>query len=303
MAQNDPNKLVQAAQSGLVNTDQLLQSLAARGSLTSNPDSTGDAVIPIAAPYLNLLEKTDPKSAMPRKIFNTKSFGETEGRVLSYSGDSMFSPKFLATSAMSKAQAELLESVRKEMRKEQLLPTFSIGHDWFSVLDKHLGTVDDNQIVLPFPKCIFKLDYVEGTPYGIISQHPETNVINVLSFSANPGMTFEEFKDPYEVFKRHVIFACVAMEMGLAGKMSEINADLGKDSVAGRDPVNSYKVLPIKLTKSQPKPHNVNTGASAQRFHVRRSHWKTVKGVRKRIKWYFAGNIELGFIIKDYAVV
>jgi hypothetical protein len=25
-----------------------------------------------------------------------------------------------------------------------------------------------------------------------------------------------------------------------------------------------------------------------------------VKGERRRIKWYFAGNIELGFVVKDY---
>ena len=46
--------------------------------------------------------------------------------------------------------------------------------------------------------------------------------------------------------------------------------------------------------------HNINTGRTAQRWHLRRSHWKMVKGVRKRIKWYAAGNIELGMVIKDY---
>ncbi len=249
------------------------------------------------------MAQTDPSRYLnKRSIFATRIFGETEARAMGYAGDSKFSPKYRSNHALPQAQSKLLEAVEYALRKEQLLPTFAVEHNWFKVLEKHLGVIDDHQIVLPFAQCIFKLNYLPGTPYGIIRQHPETNVIDVVSFSTNPGMTFEDFKDPHDAFKRHVVCTCVAMEMGLAGKTSEIDADLGKDSVADRDPVNSYKVLPIKLTKSEPKPHNVNTGASAQRFHIRRSHWKTVKGERRRIKWYFAGNIELGIIIKDYII-
>jgi hypothetical protein len=77
--------------------------------------------------------------------------------------------------------------------------------------------------------------------------------------------------------------------------------DLKIPSVHSGEYRQIYKILAIKK-KSKAPDHNVNTGKTAQRFHIRRSHWKMVKGVRKRIKWYCAGNIELGIIIKDYVI-
>ncbi len=213
------------------------------------------------------------RGTLSRKhIAGTRTFGESESR-------------FMSPLAID----EYLK------RKEQLLPTFTVAHDWFKPLDNVLGAVKDDLVTLPFPECKFVLDYIEGKPHAIIRQHPDTHAIDVTSVSDEAIISSEDFK-------RHVVCTCVAMEMKLAGQASEVKADLGKASLLYHTASNIYKILPVKLVKKESKPHNINTGALAMRFHVRRSHWKTVKGERRRIKWYFAGNIELGIVIKDYII-
>lgn len=89
--------------------------------------------------------------------------------------------------------------------------------------------------------------------------------------------------------------------MELAGKSGEINKDLGMSSKSFGRYREEYKILPI-TKKSKPGSHNINTGKTKQRLHVKRSHWRTYKGERRRIKWFFAGDIELGIIVKDYII-
>lgn len=181
-------------------------------------------------------------------------------------------------------------------------PLFTVAHNWHKALHALLGDVTDDLVALPFPACWFYFPYLEGLNHAVVSQDPDTREITVHSANSAIPLLSQEGGADYTVFKQHVLCACVAMEMGLANQGSVDVIDMGLPPSIIRTARAEYKVLPIKMAKGSKKPHNINTGRKGHPLHVRRSHWKVVKGVRKRIKWYFAGNIELGVIIKDYTV-
>jgi hypothetical protein len=192
----------------------------------------------------------------------------------------------------------LLKDSEYMRRRQQLFPVFTVVHNWMTVLDKQVGEVKDDMITLPMPQCRFEFLYENEVHTGQVMQDEETHEIFVWNIT---DINDEPVTNRNDEFKRHVVCACIALEMELAGKTSEVNKDLKIPSVHSGEYRQIYKILAIKK-KSKAPDHNVNTGKTAQRFHIRRSHWKMVKGVRKRIKWYCAGNIELGIIIKDYVI-
>ncbi len=192
----------------------------------------------------------------------------------------------------------LLKDTEYMRRRQQLFPIFTVVHNWLAVLDKQVGEVKDDMIALPMPQCRFEFLYENEVHTGQVMQDEETQEIfvwNITDINDNPVVGRND------EFKRHVVCACIALEMELAGKTGEVVKDLKTASNNSGNYRQTYKILAIKK-KSKAPDHNVNTGKTAQRFHIRRSHWKMVKGVRKRIKWYCAGNIELGIIIKDYVI-
>lgn len=263
------NNLSKAVDKGLIKPNQVFQSMV-RGSDPIR--AFGETEMRVAPMYMDMLEKTP--------------------------GVSRFSNQGMSINDLDDEQLKILKDVEYRLRKEQLVPTFTVHHNWLAALDKFIGEIQDELIVLPFPQCRFVLQYEAEVRAGYVEQDPDTLKITVTAVTNSDGGLSEELSD---VFKRHVAAVCVALEMELAGKIGEVVKDLGKSSVASGVYKEEYKILPI-TKKSTAGSHNINTGKTKQRFHVRRSHWKTVKGVRKRIKWYFAGNIELGIIVKDYAI-
>lgn len=192
---------------------------------------------------------------------------------------------------------------------------FMVEHDWHTALCKAIPEVKDDEIELPFQRTTFEFTYLETPMRGVVVQDPQTHALTVESLYLSSGPADLFVVRPWylandrekEVFLEHVRYICVAMEVELAGKEQQVMPAFLKALApaarrALKAPTITYKIRPLR----QPKPNGEfsipGVSGSKQRFHVRRSHWKVVKGVRRRIKWYFAGNIELGFIIKDYVL-
>lgn len=257
--------------------------------------------------YNNLSKAVDKGLIKPNQVLQSmvrgsdpiRAFGETEMRVVpSYLNQSRFSNQGMSINDLDDEQLNILRDVEYRLRKEQLIPTFTVHHNWLAALDKFIGEIQDELIVLPFPHCRFVLQYEAEVHSGYVEQDPDTLQINVTAVTNSEGKLAEDLS---EVFKRHVAAACVALEMELAGQTGDVAKDLGKSSVSSGVYKEEYKILPI-VKKSKAGSHNINTGKTKQRFHIKRSHWRTIKGVRTRIKWFFAGDIELGIIVKDYAI-
>lgn len=91
-------------------------------------------------------------------------------------------------------------------------------------------------------------------------------------------------------------YICMALEANIAQREPVVNA---KSSVKIPQMVKDiYRIVTVK-TLDIPKRKN-SEPTYHHRFHIRRAHWKTIKGERRRIAWYFAGDINLGVVNKDY---
>jgi hypothetical protein len=129
-------------------------------------------------------------------------------------------------------------------------------------------------------------------------------VIHARQSSETFKITLDILSDDTELdvaeIKQHILAACLSIELNLVTlpPTAKINLNIKKKlEFKGI----SYVLLPVrKTTKTQPQSQSTskNTGTK-QRLHIRRGHWRTVRGIKKRIKWYIAGDITLGIIIKS----
>ena len=214
------------------------------------------------------------------------------------------------TAVLDQESLEDKEAIESFLLTHQI--QFIVEHDWHSALSKIIKDVQDNEIQLPYAETIFEFSYMETPMRGTIYQDPNTYEIKLgnVYISTASAEVFEvrpwylaNAKEA-AVFLEHVRYTCVALETELSVKQQQPMLDFLKALKPAqrkllKAPSVTYKILPVR--KHEPKEGSVvPVVGSKQRFHVRRSHWKMVKGERRRIKWYFAGNIELGFVVKDY---
>ena len=176
------------------------------------------------------------------------------------------------------------------------LPLIFIDFNWHSVFNSKVSELKDEEIVLPFPDCIFKISYMDKQPVIHARQSSETFKITLDILSDDTELDVAEIK-------QHILAACLSIELNLVTlpPTAKINLNIKKKlEFKGI----SYVLLPVRKTtktqsQSQSQSTSTNTGTK-QRLHIRRGHWRTVRGIKKRIKWYIAGDITLGIIIKDY---
>lgn len=280
------NNLSKAMDKGLINPNQILQSMV-RG--TDPIKAFGETEMRVSPLYLQSLEKTTDADFDGGYISHQRHVQAVKALA---SGVESSHPKLFRQRNTSNRALDMFHGVVAP------LPLLVVEHNWLAALDKFVGEMQDELIVLPFPECRFVLKYAEHVRVGYAAQDPHTLAITVSAVTNAEGKLVDELS---EVFKRHVAAVCVALEMELAGQTGYIVKDLGKSSVSSGVYKEEYKILPI-TKKGKAGSHNINTGKTKQRLHVKRSHWRTIKGVRTRIKWFFAGDIELGIIVKDYAI-
>lgn len=115
-----------------------------------------------------------------------------------------------------------------------------------------------------------------------------------FAYMDHRSMYLEE--DEKQEILSEIRYVCMAMEAKIATKTAElIQGMAAKMQQTPRDIYRVTVVKPLDIVKrknAEPKYHH--------RFHIRRAHWKGVGAKRKRIGWYFAGDISLGVITKDY---
>lgn len=194
---------------------------------------------------------------------------------------------------------QLLSEAEYRMRQVVLATKFTIDHDWYSALEPSVGVVKDDEVTLPYEVMFIRLGYQQMS--AIVTQNQETHEITVSNFQGDMYSELIVDDETVALYKQHVLCALVAMELGLTKSEPASLVDMGLATTRTGVRTDVFKVLAIRPSHSSGS-HNINTGRKGLRWHLRRSHWKMVKGVRKRIKWYAAGNIELGIIVKDYVL-
>lgn len=227
-----------------------------------------------------------------------RSLGEDEARMLPgyrYISDDQ-SMRLLDTDVGSD---RLLSDAEYRMRQVMLATKFTIDHDWYSALEPSVGVVKDDEVTLPYEVMFIRLGYQQMS--AIVTQNQETHEITVSNFQGDMYSELIVDDETVALYKQHVLCALVAMELGLTKSEPASLVDMGLATTRTGVRTDVFKVLAIRPSHSSGS-HNINTGRKGLRWHLRRSHWKMVKGVRKRIKWYAAGNIELGIIVKDYVL-
>lgn len=192
-----------------------------------------------------------------------------------------------------------LDDTEYRMRQVMLATKFTIEHDWYAVLEPRVGVVKDEEVALPYEVMFIRLGYQQMS--AIVTQSQETHEITVTNFQGDMYSELNADTEAMALFKQHVLCALVAMELGLTKTEPASLVDMGLATTRTGIRTDVFKVLAIRPSQG-PGDHNINTGRKGQRWHLRRSHWKLVKGERRRIKWYAAGNIELGMVIKDYVL-
>lgn len=208
-----------------------------------------------------------------------------------------------ASTALISSNNAALPLTEYTRRRELLLakyeekPFFSVQHNWRDALKNNIKEVKDTEIVLPFPSCNFNFLYLDEHSLFNVEQDTDTLSISVMVLRSNTTLTADEIA----MYKEHILYTCLALEIEIADKVLNNPKDLGKESIQTKPKGDVYKVLALQKKKTK-SATNTNTGRHGQRFHIRRSHFKTIKGIKRRIKWYYAGNIELGIIIKDYLI-
>lgn len=191
----------------------------------------------------------------------------------------------------------LLRDEEYRTRRLMAATKFSIEHNWYEVLSASTNEIKDEEVTLPYEQLFVRIPYLgQG---ATVMQDQDDHSIIVFGMLDSKYQPIQASGEDYALFKQHVLCALVAMELGLTQTEPASLVDMGLSSTKTGVMTNIFRVVAVRR-KTAAVDHNINTGRTAQRWHLRRSHWKMVKGVRKRIKWYAAGNIELGMVIKDY---
>lgn len=176
--------------------------------------------------------------------------------------------------------------------------TFFVLFDWYSALSKMITEVKDEEVVLPFERCVFEFLYMSPPMKVAVMQDSESKELTITEVAVKEGYT-QDSTVTYHELLTHVRYTCLALEAKLASK-EPIPVSNKPLALLNRGPKDMYRVLPISTTRSQGSKTGNKTGIK-QRFHIRRGHWRNVNNKRIRVKWCFAGDITLGIVDKDYS--
>lgn len=204
-----------------------------------------------------------------------------------------------------------------------LIPYLTIENDWHAVLADQIGEATLGDVLLPFKYCVVMAPVGdnERTYTAIVSQNSPEEEIDINFFSVNSAKALEEGGESfplageehevhYERFKKMLVYGLLAAEVNLA-ETAPTRAD--KRSAGDYKPAlpssvdpsayrgNTYSIVQMK--KSSGCNEATRTPGGKVRLHIRRAHWRTyADGKKVRINWMLVGDINLGFISKDYTV-
>lgn len=205
-----------------------------------------------------------------------------------------------------------------------LIPYLTIENDWHAVLANQIGEATLDDVLLPFKHCIVSIavgDNDKRVYKAIVRQNtPEEkididffavhNAISPIGGNEDVELTDEEHEFHYQRFKKLLVYGLLASEVNLAENVStrddKRNADDYKPALPGKVDTNAYRGIShsiVQMRKSNGGNQSTHAPGGKKRLHIRRAHWRTyADGKKVRISWMLVGDINLGFISKDYAV-
>lgn len=211
--------------------------------------------------------------------------------------------KFMADESSNERAVFTLE---KMGLTQYVVPNIYVQNDWYTPLHKVLGDVTLGDIVLPAPRIMVSMTIGQNVYTAVVSQAtPETEVVidnftyyDPVSSEVVPShVTVDMQSKSVQEFIRYFCYAMIASEVNLAEKRDTPRGAIGTSGspLSGYD----YKIIAIKRSQGG---HTEGTGTgSKKRFHFRRAHKRILGDGREiRIGWMFVGDIELGFVDKDY---
>lgn len=121
------------------------------------------------------------------------------------------------------------------------LPLIFIDFNWHSVFNSKVSELKDEEIVLPFPDCIFKITYLDKQPVIHARQSSETFKITLDILSDDTELDVAEIK-------QHILAACLSIELNLVTlpPTAKINLNI-KRSLSSKVSPTSYFLLERQL--------------------------------------------------------
>lgn len=255
--------------------------------------------------------------------------GKHGSRLRESSGDALRkaileSSSFMAVLQVASVQRGLAQKSSDELATftltklnlgEYLVPTINIKNDWYKALSKQIADVTLKDVMLPQPRCIIRMVH-DGIGYqAVVKQESPDHEIDTEFFTSAPEDESVPDDDDasdgrVDIFKRQLAYALLASEVDLAHSVStrldkrEEGAVL--PSLPGKADLNAYRgntYTIVALRKNKGCQSSGEGTGTRKRFHVRRAHFRTYEnGKTVRINWMFVGDINLGFVDKDYEV-
>jgi hypothetical protein len=196
---------------------------------------------------------------------------------------------------------------------DSLVHTFVVKHDWARAFEGAQGLPD--VVHLPYDMTIFEFRLFGKTVLSLFTQvktgtdDDEDNVEFMAFVQCGPywiSLSHSAKTNPVlrTVFNQ-VRAICLALEAGVAVSNTapapaKLNAKRARD---GKIPLSDFHIVDIaKRHKSSRSA--TSTGAHTgirQRLHFRSGYTRLVPRY-KRVKWYLAGDPDLGFIHKQYSL-
>lgn len=198
--------------------------------------------------------------------------------------------------------------IMKELDLEKdYIPVITSHASWGDVLQKAIPNLTVEEVVLPVPECFLKFKYIDGK-YYVIYLKQETGDI---ALSYKPVEVYDDpvFRNSHygvmtDAMFPFVLYLLLSFELNLTNVVSDSGKVISfSEGFENQMPVTSieYRLLPVSKQRGS---SSESTGiGSKKKFHIRRAHWRTYEnGNRVRIGWMFVGDINLGFVDKDYMV-
>lgn len=223
--------------------------------------------------------------------------------------------RFLHVSIMRKMMADMSSTAKATFTLEKMglaeyiVPNIFIKNDWYTPLHKVLGDVTLSDIVLPAPRMLISMTIGENQYTTLVSQDSPEEAVKIENFTYYNPVSSEVVpshaiadgsSEAVREFINYFCYAMIASEVNLAEK-KEVDRSASGVSTASAPSGYDYHVVAIK--RSQGSNEGGTGTGSKKRFHFRRAHKRELADGRTiRIGWMFVGDIELGFVDKDYAL-
>lgn len=185
------------------------------------------------------------------------------------------------------------------------VPVIKTDLPWNNAFGKAIDDLSLSEVLLPVPECLLHFKYIDKKDYVAYLHQPTKESKIAYRILPHPDISDEEHKMMMSGMGIFIAYILLSFELKLTALSSSKGENIVFDESNDKPRLNrdyEYKVLPIKQERKESSAAGRGTG-SKKKFHIRRAHWRTYEdGKRIRIGWMFVGDINLGFVDKDYVV-